>query len=519
MTRELALPCETGAYRPRAVVGDTICFGYGDESLLGQHMKLLVVDRVALCPVAASRGATLLLWACRPSYVCRKCICNMHHALCSRHGAKQPETVDDVSRLARLLEPLRDAFRAAYVVEPVLERAVWADRWPKHKREAIAKSELADPMRENAVKLMVKREGGHNAPSRPRGIQMYYNLATQCAFAPQFSALQKAFAKVARPCELGSGVRAWFASGMTPQELSAWMNEAVLQGCWGFYERDGKNWDSTMTCDLLNLPRVLYDVVGDEFLAYWDKCRNVRGYGFTPFGRVIYDVVGTTKSGQNDTSLTNSIINMLIAAHACLTLGLRAWVLVAGDDLLVALFDPADCESLAAVEARCGIIPTARVFRRPEDVSFISGVWLLDGVEYRFTPKPGRLLARLWWTCNPPPTKRLGAYLRGVAKGLWPICCGIPLVRCFLERHLDDGPVMISDKWYWLKDAVQYEWTGAQVVAFADRYGVTEAAVRDCESWIRSLPIEPLVLVHPVLEAVLAVDLADAVDRPAGGCY
>jgi len=392
----------------------------------------------------------------------------------------------------------------------------WRRKWSGSKRRQIDASVRDDRPRPELVDLMVKREAHHDPPSRPRGIQMYRNMATQALFGYVFYALQHAVCDVFRERDVGGGVDITIACGMNALDLGAWMDRVVRRGARGFYERDGRNWDATMARHHHLLKMCLYRHINPDFARFVEACYRVRGAHLGPHGWLRYSVEGTVKSGHNDTTLGNSIVNAFIAAEALWAARVRGSILVMGDDLIIALYDEVPLEVLVAIEARFGIVPIARMFFSPFDVSFISGVWFPHGSGYAFAPKPGRLFARLFWTVHPPAPRRMEPYLRGVCRGLRPTCGGLPLVRELLRAFDTPGEAdVVRDKSTPYAE-VDVSW-GDLFEHFASRYHVSVRDLHDCEAWLRLLEPGPALLVHPVLDALMRVDLADAPTRPTMG--
>jgi hypothetical protein len=231
---------------------------------------------------------------------------------------------------------------------------------------------------------------------------------------------------------------------------------------------------------------------------------------------LVYSVSETVQSGHNDTTSGNGFINAGITVEAFSACDIECSIIVAGDDCLVAVYHEYDDDLITRLEAEMGVIPVARKFSSPADVSFISGVWLLNGKRWQFVPKLGRIIARLWWTVNPPGKRTRSAYIRGVARGLLPSCGNLPIVRQFLLKFDTDGEALMTNR-YWEYRVKPIEWDESVRRHIAVRYGVSERELAECESFLSRLPAEPLLIVHPVLDRIMEVDLADPLDRPC--CY
>jgi hypothetical protein len=515
------MPVVEGAYRLRAlnaavygVYTDTVCLGYGDESLLGEHCRVLSCRRFATCPDAEKRGAALLGFATRMAFVCRKCLCNSHNALCHRHGLRQPpvlrNVMDAYPAFSRAIKPLF----ADYAFHPMIDRPTWLAKWPAGKQNAFVFSCYFDAILPSRVKAMVKWEVYAKMPTKARLIQFYRNLATQAEYAPEFTAAQKVICEHFRNADMGDGIDVTFQSGMTAERISDWMRDCVRRGARCYYERDGKAWDSTMGPTHAAFRQRVYADFDEKFAAFVAACDCVKGFSALPAGMFRYKVDFTVKSGHNDTTLGNSLINAAIAYLAFQRAGVRCSIIVAGDDLLVACYDDVELGLIRAYEAEYGIVPEARVFTSFAQTSFISGIFIEDEHTQYFVPSPGRLFERLWWSVKPPALKHVAAYQRGVALGLWPVCARIPALRVLLGKFLGSGKVGRSDKGYIFRGS-EYE-MGDVMPSMCLRYALSRADFEELEAWLWGLPPEPLLLVHPVLDRIAAVDSADIADRGVG---
>lgn len=86
--------------------------------------------------------------------------------------------------------------------------------------------------------------------------------------------------------------------------------------------------------------------------------------------------------------------------------------------------------------------------------------WLTARGERVFAPKPGRILARFFWTDKLfSDNKKYLAELKGMVIGLWPLCSHVPIINDLLRnliellvdiepaRHKFDGPEEIQ-RWF-----------------------------------------------------------------------
>jgi len=446
------------------------------------------------------------------AHVLRKCLCNAHNALTNRHGAKPPAVTTDVCDV--LPDFLREVqgYDAHYLMHPMREWSNWFAKWCESKRRAFLKSRETEDVLPKKVKAMVKREVNHKLPTKARLIQYYQTLATQAEFGPEFYALQKVVGQIFNRRRMGD-IDVTLASGMNAQELGGWMEDVLADGAVMFYERDGKNWDSSMQKQHANFRRGFYAAFDDRLAEFASECDAVKGFALFPGGVLRYSVNYTVKSGHNDTTLGNSLVNAAIAYAAFKRAQIPASILVAGDDLIVATYAPVDVERMVRLEAEYGITPEAQTFTDFERVSFISGIWMSDGRRIGFVPQPGRLFARLWWTVAPPPRKKLQMYLRGVARGLRGVVATMPVLGTWVDQFDSEGSSIRSDKCYSFKGAV-FVFEGDGIAhSYLKRYGIGRDSLEECEAWLRTLPKRPLYVVHPVLTRIMEVDLADVTER------
>lgn len=511
------MPSEPGAYTVGGVLkADTICLGWGDESKLGDHCRVLSCPRKGNCVSKEKTGPQLVGWSTGVTYACRKCVCNAHNALTNRHGVRQtPPTRDLVDDCFGEFAKVFAETAPDFALHPMLHYSTWLGKWPEGKRRAIETSRKYESLLPKAGKAMVKWELGHKPPTKARLIQFYRNLATQSEYAPSFTAAQKVLCTAFNRRDMGHGIDVTIASGMTANDITQWMRGCVSRGAVAYYERDGKTWDATMGEMHSRFKTRLYEYHDPAWAAFVKSCECAKFFVSGDAGMLRYSLRFTVKSGHNDTTLGNGLVNAAIAFSAFKRLGIRCSIIVAGDDLLVACYDPVECAVIVKLESEYGIVPEARVFARFDHASFISGVFLNVRGDAYFVPSPGRLIHRLWWTMSPPHPKRLDAYRRGVALGLLPVAAEMPILRVFLRKFEGSGAVGKSDKGYVFRGS-DYAGMGACYDAFEQRYGLSKTEIDQCEDWLEQLPAAPLLLRHDVLTRLCEVDQADVAERCFG---
>lgn len=499
-----------GINRPISTSTPTVCLGAREETPLGDHARYLKRRIDPYCK--PGRGATLLGSAFGYAYVCRGCAHNMDNAVAKRHCVQQPPYYAPVGCYAPFVAQMRASLSAHYH-ELVADLAYdWILRWPLVKQLQIAQSLVEDELLPEECKAFVKREIGTKYPKKARAIQCYVNLATQAEAAARICALQKAATQALWFGESGyPGVDVTFGSGLNGPGFAGWAKEALRRRSDAhFYERDGANWDSTMGEHHFELCMGIYSIAGGDLVAYLRRAytttqsfRNGRSY-------LSWRVRGTRRSGHNDTTISNSLVNAGIIASVCGQMRLRASIIVTGDDALVAVEGPFDAAEFARLERSHGINPEYRQFRSIYDVSFVSGYWWPGVDGYVFAPKPGRLLQRLFWTVKDVPLKRRRDFITAVARGLLPTCHSLPIIGIFLRVHVitecapkfkfnfDDAPQHCSTDIY---------------EHFADRYGVSVVDLRDVEDLIvRAGPV-PGLLRHWVVDAIIEKDCGELSER------
>lgn len=504
-------PFVPGRYPCEGLVTNTLCLGRPKDYTLGEG-TCIKTDVAHTCDKPDQLGATCLGPVFGPSYTCRQCSCNAFNALVKRHGARAPAVTGRFEDASRHYA----GFRTFCLLADRVYYDAWLAKWPLTKQQAILDSVRTDEVRPNGVKAFVKREPGHAVPSKARLIQGYCNLATQECVAREQSVFQKALGMMFNidGYELSPGVLVTMASGMSNLDISEWMR--VHRSKYSrpfFYERDGKNWDSTMQREhhvyKLGWMRAyngrLADFVDKGFVAEcFVKCKS---------GMFRYTLNGTVKSGHNDTTSGNSLINAAISSHALSSCRYRASVIVLGDDMLAIVEGKPDLEGILRAERAYGIVPEGSIFYDIGDVHFISSCFLESVAgDVAFVPILGRQLARLWWTTNPPAKRKLRNYRFSVASGLASAVGGLPIYGAFLDPMLSRGGALIDvDKFKYSAHTSRIP-PGDYLPAICRRYGLSPSEVSDFEDFLRTLgPAE--CVVHEVATRIMARDFADVTGR------
>lgn len=504
---------EDGVHHPVSVQTPTTCLGFGDEKNLG---VCKINERPGQFCEDNQAGATLMGPVSSMGFVARSCGCNAHNAMCNRHGAKRPPVTRSLIPFQKLLSEHIPSTALCYVEHFTEFGRDWINKWPLCKRAAIVHSQTYDPCEPGKVKNMVKREVYPKLPTKARCIQFYPNLRTQAEYAPEFTSLQKAWGKTMNRAQFGS-CKVTFASGMNAEDLGLWMDNVLTdyRDPW-FYERDGKNWDSTMGPEHQAVKDQAYYLAGESLCDFAHACAIVRGTGRYPNGKLKYTLEYTTKSGHNDTTLGNNIANAAVTVTAFQ--GLTCDILVAGDDLLVVVEGDYDFDEILGRENELGIKPEARKFHNIEETSFISGSFAIDDErKIAFVPKPGRLLTRLMWTVHPPAPKQVKGYLRGVALGLLPTVGGMPVIGAWLRCYDDEEIKIVELGKQWKKWMFGDTKTAPRLKGwFRRRYGLDDREVEELENTLILNAYNRCFVKSPALRRIIHVDTCGLDEREVG---
>lgn len=504
-----------GVYPVQNAYAETLCLGFPTPAFIRERMDPRHRIRrmpPATCDKEGQVGARLLGPTFGFAYTCRSCVCNAVNAVAARHGARQPL----MTHRFRQYPTLERALTTAYLDLDHVYYDSWIDKWPATRRAKILHSVEFDEVVPEKVSAFIKRESGQNKPTKARLIQGYRTLATQEMFGREFTIFQKALAFVLGPegFELRPGIFATFGSGLNGVELGRWMTDAVSSyRNPTFYERDGKNWDATMQDEHQRLKIGIMTAVKPALGAFAQACYKVEGKFMGKFGILSYVLDGTVKSGHNDTSSGNSLINAVLTAEALELAGLRGRFIVAGDDMLAVIDGDYDFERLLAAERTMGIIPEARKFYDACDTSFISGCFLrsTDGA-YGFFPNLGRLLSRLWWTTKHVTPSSLNDHVYSIACGLYATIGHLPVYGGLIAAQRDRGGTLV-DVGKFKHTAHTASVSGDYVPCLAHRYGCSVEELYELDAFIRSAGTSPCYLVHPLFDVIALRDLSDIHDR------
>lgn len=488
----------------------TLCNGYTNIAVAPIHE---ILYQPTGCRGKDQGGAWLHGLATCVPFVFGSCGCNAQNALVLRHCVAQPV-------IKRNLGLFYDVCLEPFVAERPWEEyggfEDWILRWPLSKRLMIRRSMLEDEVRHNRLRAMIKREIYHARPRVARLIQYYPNLATQAVNGWLCSNLQKSLGFYFKNRRFDN-IDITFASGLNGIELGEWMDRVYdLYGNPWFIESDGQRWDARMQRMHHDFKMRLYRVVDAELASSVEQGFACVGVVVLSDDRLVYRVNGTVKSGHNDTTLGNSLINAAVAYETCVLMNLKASIIVAGDDLLIACSGEPDLCRFDNIVLDYGIVPESRVFNTYRGVSFISGCWLRCrvGSRFIFVPKLGRLLARLWWSVSVVPERRRNDYRHSVCSGLRPLVGLLPIYSAFIDSHDCPGRIIPIDKQYSYITGV-----GCSVdqdlalQEICDRYNLAKCEVDVLHETILSLSGRKCLYRSYIIDLIEKVDLNDVGER------
>lgn len=450
------------------------------------------------------------------------CEHNALNALVNRHAVVQP-------RCRRLHLPRRLVhFVAGMYAETALLIPKWMSKWSAAKQKVIKESIRLQPAVPDRVKPFVKREVNHKPPTKARLIQGYMTPSTQAVFGPELYAFQKSLGFLV-DFEIFPGIFITVGSGRNAKFLAEWPGMCPFD-CAVYYERDGKNWDATMSAEHHRVKIELMRSCAPPMAEFVDTCFRVKAIYRNAKTRAVafrYTLNGTVKSGHNDTTSGNTIVNLIIVSNAMRDLGFRGRCIATGDDLLVQL-DPSSCaarsdlsqvcSALLKREAMYGIKPEGRCFHDIEDSTFVSGRWVRDGVVHRFLPLMGRLVARLWWTVKPPSSAKRAAYLHGVATAIRSVSQG-----CLVADGLTSWVPATSAKYDMKGLDSSWAFLGEQTLrkeavnqALVRIYGLPSSVLSEANDQLHRVgKCGPARVSNLALGWMMQHDLCDIADRPS----
>jgi len=338
-----------------------------------------------------------------------------------------------------------------------------------------------------------------------------------------------------------------YSSGMSSTALGAWMASAEALEDVVFLEGDFTCFDGTIGVEALKFQ---YSVMRRKFDTDCDYELDLSTNGLYSKGgsHITYVTRGTRKSGNNDTSVGNSILN------ACFIMG--AWAhcgevanpdrmraIVLGDDSLIAVNQACAArlmEMLQADAVRAGFKIKIDEWKLAAQASFCSQRFFAYSVElYRAAWKPGIMLAKAGFWCRPDMhwQGHVARWVTALAICLAHSYYHVPILRClalhlcqlFVDETITDVDDMVGmlrvrniveqleimgdhdTRWVNTADCDYPAVDESQAVAqFSLIYGLSSDAIADCEAWVMKLPRSlPWTLNHAAIRRIVQVDVGE----------
>lgn len=467
-------------------------------------------------------GAVLIGFAATVPRVCRTCLCNAVGALRLRHAVAQRRPTNNTAMYLAIATSLTHNLVFGLCLTTYMDpkNDTWMLRWNRAKRYMFEMSMKHDIPNAKVVSGFVKFEMITKAVyvPRPRLIQTYVKLITQALFAREFKALSDALFSPSRYFwEVVPGITITFSCGMDLDDVGEWLTTAICRhpvDTW-YLEDDFSAYDSSITREHQVIKDVLYRLV-PGLIEHAEETIDVTGY----LGRgekLRYKVKGTTKSGLNDTTLGNSLINAVVKATAMLDQNLRGDIIVTGDDSIIVGNGNISLQRFTDVERDFCLTPEAALFRSVDDITYASMCFIGTPARYYACPKPGRLFARIGWTLRRIGRRRYGDYLCAVASGLEHYYTGSVVMESYfraLKRLLPTThrKPLTTDVY-----SARFTTSSARNLSddlFAIRYGLSLKqwlSLADVFDSIRT----PGLISHPILDIVVNFDISGALERTA----
>jgi hypothetical protein len=320
-----------------------------------------------------------------------------------------------------------------------------------------------------------------------------------------------------------------YASGMTREQLGLWHTESMefldrLPGETVVVENDFSRFDRTLGVELLNIEMDAYKWffrLPAKTLRYLQQ--QFKTSGRTKKGKIKYKCEGTRKSGDQNTSVGNTIINGVVNLYlVCQALDISDPTLVPmrgvflGDDgyMLMKRHD-ADRVMQIAQDYYCSLGLKAKCRRvLLHEAEFCSSIFVPTQDGYILTPKPGRLMAKLFYSQKRLKPTKQAAWARGNVLGLINDVAHVPWLNVVFRHVLEctadvnalyDRQKLHQHRFYAER---QHRPCGSSFEYYANRYGVERWLIEDFCSWYGDRkPVWQCFLSHPLLRIVHEVDV------------
>ncbi len=442
---------------------------------------------------AGNNGATI----CGPTFarvcVLASCQCNARNAMCNRHMAVPGNPRENPNLVRKVVREYLAGLPRVEWSYGLFEE--WVERFAPARAAALREALADGPCRGGRLNLTIKHEMSWIEVSKARAIQAYGDLWVQCMTGPVIWRLSELIKKRGAHSLRGNVLH--YVPGMTGAEISSTCRDTPPWHNWA--ESDGKNWDASVSG---NTRRALIDAMESHLEPFVIQLLrdgvDATGVCFAGGGFIKYAVRGTVKSGHNDTTLGNTLLNL--ATNCASVTGCAIWC--AGDDALVS-GPPDQLRVLGEGLRRFGVEPVGGVFEHLSDVTLISGRFCGTA----FVPKVGNQLGRLYATASTVSVKERACFGDRI-RGSVPHYSDAPILGALVA-----GPAGRPVVQNWQREEQR---TGvADYIDFGVSCGVLFGEARDLEFYILSLACAAGLYSHPVADAIIAYDKLDPHERPS----
>jgi hypothetical protein len=302
-----------------------------------------------------------------------------------------------------------------------------------------------------------------------------------------------------------------FASGLDANDIGSWMlgrDKELL------YENDFSRFDRTVSSRALDLERRIYEGCGLCGPALQVFLRQYKTIGVGAHN-ISYDINATRKSGDPNTTIGNSIINLLVSVFAA-TIATGHSIkddpskivnlLVGGDDSIVQPYSPLDAERFEFVLIQLGFKPKLVCTRFP-DVSFFSARFLPTNNGYILTPKLGRVLAKCGHSVQ--YQHNVNGWLQGVSRGNMAIFNHVSFMKKLFLNIIDQTkgalPVVVNND-YSLRVSKTSEMTVETYVFLSLVYDISPSEVSELDVYLSNV-LKNQVLSNNIITKIMEKDI------------
>ncbi len=454
--------------------------------------------------------------AFKRAFVVNNCVSNVLNALATRH-------------LVAFRYPILELPPSIYLYTPPIVSELVSSFWEGYRVGAwrsgktatrcavIERSLVEDVARPSTVLAHIKTEVSLTRPTKARLIQAFHHPVDNYLCADEYRAFTHALVAVtAIPRTLlGMQLHLRSACGLSRSALAAQMSEWLLCPFDQLIMDDLSNMDGSVQLPWLERQVALYAHMSLRLSEHARQGIHFRGRVNLRDATVHYTAHATVRSGDQDTSSGQTCrrLDSLVAVLHQLGVS-RASGFVFGDDVWCLVSPPLSGVEYELALQRYGFVSKFASTTEPMLSDFISCSLVPDfRGGYALVPKPGRLLAKLFWTWRVVSPRRQASYVRQVAQAFLPVYQGFRFMEAWLAWHMHVP--------------VERVWHGDLPLA-----GEPHPHPLDWERflWVRyTLPPPPpdlfdllssvpsgsvAILSHPWTRAIMEYDIADPADRP-----